>query len=84
MDTQPPARLQSDNGKEFTANIVENLCKAYGVDIVHGAIGNPQAQGCVERCNQTFKNKLRAMLMLEPTIRCGLPSTHLAVCSSIV
>lgn len=67
MDTQVPGVLQCDNGSEFKAS-VEQLCELFGVKIVHGSVGNPQAQGAVERCNRTLKNKLSALLMACPTV----------------
>jgi transposase InsO family protein len=72
VDTQPPCRLQSDNGMEFCAAIVAMLCKAFGVHQVHGAIGRPQSQGAVERCNRSIKDKIRGLLMAAPTHRCCL------------
>ena len=55
-DTQRPAILQTDNGSEFIAAALENLCKAYNVRLVHGSVGNPQSQGAVERCNRSIKS----------------------------
>ena len=88
MDTQAPARLQSDNGKEFTALIILELCKAFGVKLVNGSIGHPQSQGAVERCNRTIKDKISAQLMLSPTIEwsyqvhpaCFVPFCQLRCC----
>lgn len=68
MDTQAPSRMQSDNGKEFTAGIVNELCAAFGVKVIHGSIGYPQSQGAVERCNRTIKEKISGQLLLTPTI----------------
>ena len=68
MDTQAPARLQSDNGKEFVAGIILELCQAFGVTAINGAIGKPQSQGCVERSNRTVKDKISAQLQMAPTI----------------
>jgi len=39
-----PARLQSDNGTEFCAAAVKQLCKLWGVEFVQGAVGHPQSQ----------------------------------------
>ena len=71
MDTQAPARLQSDNGTEFCNWILDLLCAQFGVHHICGAVGHPQSQGAVERCNGTIKNKIRALLMTLPTVRCG-------------
>lgn len=67
-DTQVPAVLQTDNGSEFIATIVKELCEAFGVETRHGAVGNPQAQGAVERHNQILKNKISAALLEAPKI----------------
>ena len=67
MDTQVPAIVQCDNGSEFKA-AVQQLCELFGVKIVNSSVGNPQAQGCVERCNRTLKGKISALLMACPTV----------------
>jgi len=52
--------LHSDNGGEFTAEIVSELCEKTQTKIVHGAPYHPQSQGAIERFNQTIKvNHLR-------------------------
>ena len=71
MDTQAPARLQSDNGTEFCNWILDLLCGQFGVDHICGSVGHPQSQGAVERCNGFIKNKIRALLMTLPTVRRG-------------
>lgn len=67
-DTQVPGVLQTDNGSEFIASRVKELCEAYGVEMRHGAVGNPQAQGAVERHNQILKNKISAALLEAPKV----------------
>ena len=62
-----PGRLHSDNGMEFCASVVQALCKAFSVEPLHGAVGRPQTQGCVERAHQIFKYKLNAQLMMAAT-----------------
>src|SRR6185437_6179072 len=49
----PPAVLQSDNGKEFVANIITQICGALNITIRHGRPRHPQSQGQIERLNQT-------------------------------
>lgn len=45
-----PHVLQSDNGREFTATVVEQLALRHrGMKIVHGQPRHPQSQGSVER-----------------------------------
>ena len=51
-----PAILQSDNGREFVAKVIEELAGMWtGLKIVHGRARHPQSQGSVERCNQDIK-----------------------------
>lgn len=69
MNTQVPAVLQSDNGVEFCADIMEALCSKYGVQHITSSIGRPQSQGATERCNREIKDHIRALLMQAPTIR---------------
>ena len=44
----PPALLH-DPGTEFTAEVVQHLCKWLNVTIDYGPTGHPRAQGAVER-----------------------------------
>ena len=50
----PPRVLQSDNGKEFVAEIVKNVCNVLNITIKHGRPRHPQSQGQIERLNQTI------------------------------
>ncbi|CAC5421894.1 SCAN domain-containing protein 3,KRAB-A domain-containing protein 2 [Mytilus coruscus] len=54
-----PHILQSDNGREFTTNIIKEL-KDMWVDCttVHGKPRHPQSQGSVERGNADIKDML--------------------------
>lgn len=54
-----PAILQSDNGREFSNQVVSNL-KIYWptLKIVHGKPRHSQSQGSVERANQDIENML--------------------------
>ncbi|CAH4036853.1 unnamed protein product [Pieris brassicae] len=55
-----PAILQSDNGRKFTANIIEELTAMWPeFKIIHGSPRRPQTQGSVERSNQDLENMLR-------------------------
>lgn len=55
----PPCILQSDNGREFTANCIEELkCLWPDLVIVHGQPRHPQSQGSVERANADIKDML--------------------------
>lgn len=44
MNTQVPNRFQTDNGSEFRAAIMVELCKKFGVKMSHGAVGHPQTK----------------------------------------
>ncbi|CAF3516224.1 unnamed protein product [Rotaria socialis] len=54
-----PAILQSDNGREFVAKVIEELALIWkDLKIVHGKPRHPQSQGSVERSNQDTKQLL--------------------------
>ena len=44
-----PLYLRSDPGTEFTAEVVQHLCKWLNVTIHYGSTDHPRAQGAVER-----------------------------------
>ena len=44
-----PLSLRSDPGTEFTAEVVQHLCKWLNVTIDYGPTDHPRAQGAVER-----------------------------------
>ena len=44
-----PLSLRSDPGTEFTAEVVQHLCKWLNVTIDYGSTDHPRAQGAVER-----------------------------------
>jgi transposase InsO family protein len=51
--------LQSDNGSEFIAEIVEKLMEIWPeAKIIHGRACHPQSQGSVKRENQDIKTML--------------------------
>ena len=55
--------LQSDNGCEFTANIITELKSLWpDLRIVHGRPRHPQSQGSVERTNADVKEMLATWL----------------------
>lgn len=54
-----PVLLQSDNGSEFTAQIITELGSLWPeLSIVHGKPRHPQSQGSVERANGDIKDML--------------------------
>ncbi|XP_060846452.1 KRAB-A domain-containing protein 2-like [Rhopalosiphum padi] len=64
LEQGAPQILQSDNGREFTAKIIEELAELWPeCKIVHGRPQHPQSQGSVERSNQDVENMLRAWVV---------------------
>ena len=49
-----PAYLLSDKGKSFTATVVEDLCKLYGVKKLRTSSYHAQTNGQVDHMNQTL------------------------------
>ena len=66
-----PVKLQTDNGLEFVAGLMKQLCEMFGVRHARSLPGCPRTQGAVENKNKVLKNKLRALLMVLPTVRCA-------------
>ena len=55
----PAKILQSDNGREFTASVIEDIKKLWpDVIIIHGRPRHPQSQGLIERGNGDLQLKL--------------------------
>lgn len=60
LEQGAPVILQSDNGREFTAEIIKELILLWPeCEIVHGRPRHPQSQGSVERSNQDVEQMLR-------------------------
>ena len=58
-----PVILQSDNGTEFTANVISELKEFWpSLKMAHGKPRYPQSQGSVERANGDIKDMLVAWL----------------------
>ena len=58
-----PAILQSDNGSEFTAQVITELKELWPeLIMVHGKPRHPQSQGSVERANGDIKDILVAWM----------------------
>ncbi|XP_068220266.1 KRAB-A domain-containing protein 2-like [Palaemon carinicauda] len=58
-----PVILQSENGSEFTAQIITELRSLWPeLSIVHGKPRHPQSQGSVERANGDIKDMLVAWM----------------------
>jgi hypothetical protein len=64
LDFGAPHVLQSDNGREFTAEIFRELSTLWPeLVLVHGWPHHPQSQGSVERSNATLKDSLVAWML---------------------
>ncbi|CAG8611116.1 4712_t:CDS:2 [Paraglomus brasilianum] len=50
----PPRVLQSDNRKEFVADVIKNVCDILNIKIEHGRPRHLQSQGQIKRLNQTI------------------------------
>jgi len=58
-----PTILQSDNGKEFVAQIIRDLVGMWPeTRIINGRPRHPQSQGLIESGNKTLEIKLSAWL----------------------
>ena len=63
LDFGAPRVLQSDNGCEFTANVIKELAEIWPeLVLVNGCPRHPQTQGSVERANGAMKDKLTAWM----------------------
>ena len=57
-----PAILQADNGTEFSAKVINNICNSLEIKIQHGHARHPMSQGQIERLNQTVGRGFTKML----------------------
>ena len=53
-----PARLLSDQGREFIAKVNDEMCKRFGIKRSVTSAYHPQTNGLNERTNQTLKARL--------------------------
>lgn len=68
-----PMILQSDNGSEFIASIIQDLKDLWpACHIVHGRARHPQSQGSVERGNQDIESMINLWLLNNKTTKWSL------------
>ena len=58
-----PKIIQSDNGGEFTANIIKNLLKDRNIIFINSSAHHPQTNGVVEAFNKIIINKFETILI---------------------
>ncbi|XP_061436491.1 LOW QUALITY PROTEIN: uncharacterized protein LOC133361583 [Lethenteron reissneri] len=56
-----PERVLTDQGSEFEAELFQALCREFGIQKDRTTAYHPQANGMVERMNQTLAGKLKRM-----------------------
>ena len=60
---EAPAKLQSDNSSEFTAQVIRELKELWPqLTMVHGKLRHPQSQRSVEWANGDIKDMLAAWM----------------------
>ena len=69
-----PRILQSDYGREFVNEVIENLLQVWhsGIQLINGRPRHPQSQGLVERAHFTLQKKLAAEIN-ENKLQCTNP-----------
>ena len=59
----PPIILQSDNGGEFTSDVIKDLIKIWpSLKLIKGRPRHPQSQGMVEKGNDILEKRIGAWM----------------------
>ena len=59
-------KLHSDQGAQFEADVIQSLCKKFGVKKLHTSPGHPSSDGQCERMNRTIRSQLVRCLSTFP------------------
>jgi len=56
----PPLSVTTDQGRQFTGELMKNLNEKLGIHHIRCSAYNPKANGMIERCHRTLKTALKS------------------------